>query len=149
MLCADQPQDPLRQAQAALQSGDMGGAIRLYREFLKTYPDAAEIRSNLGAALVQDGQFAAAVTEYNIALQRLPNNRRIRMNLALAYYKLGQLPEAEKHLELLYQSQPLDVKAVVGSVPSRRFVATSGRVRPTRSSPRAARSPKAACANWS
>jgi predicted Zn-dependent protease len=35
------------------------------------------------------------------------------MNLALAYYKLGQLPEAEKHLEVLHQSQPLDVRAAL------------------------------------
>jgi len=88
----------------------MGTAIRLYREFLKSYPDAAEIRSNLGAALVQDGQFAAAVTEYNIALQQLPDNLRVRMNLALAYYKLGRLPEAVEHLEVLHKLQPLEVR---------------------------------------
>ena len=110
LLWAGEPQDSLREAQAALQSGDVGTAIRLYREFLKSYPDAAEIRSNLGAALVQDGQFAAAVTEYNIALRQLPNNLRVRMNLALAYYKLGRLPEAVEHLELLHKLQPLELK---------------------------------------
>ena len=102
--------DPLRDANAALKAGDLGTAIRLYREFLKTYPDAAEIRSNLGAALVRDGQFADAIAEYNLALKKLPNNARVRMNLALAYYKLGRLPEAIEHLQVLHKLQPLEMK---------------------------------------
>jgi tetratricopeptide (TPR) repeat protein len=110
LLWAGEPQDPLREAQTALHSGDVGAAIRLYREFLTRYPNAAEIRSNLGAALVQDGQFAAAVTEYTSALRQMPNNLRVRMNLALAYYKLGRLPEAVEHLEALHKLQPLELK---------------------------------------
>src|ERR1035441_6838392 len=102
--------NPLREAETALQAGDVASAIRLYREFLKSYPNAAEIRSNLGAALVQNGQFAAAITEYNIALQQLPNNPRVRMNLALAYYKLGRLPKAVEQLEALHKLQPLELK---------------------------------------
>jgi tetratricopeptide (TPR) repeat protein len=109
-LWAGGSEDPLREAQTALQSGDVATAIRLYREFLRSYPDAAEIRSNLGAALVQDGQLAGAITEYKIALQQLPNNPRVRMNLALAYYKLGRLPEAVEHLEVLHKLQPLELK---------------------------------------
>ena len=109
-LWAGGSEDPFREAQTALQSGDAGTAIRLYREFLRSYPDAAEIRSNLGAALAQDGQFSGAITEYNVALQHLPNNPRVRMNLALAYYKLGRLPEAVEHLEVLHKLQPLELK---------------------------------------
>lgn len=88
----------------------MPTAIRLYREFLKSYPDAAEIRSNLGAALVRDGQFADAIAEYNLALRKLPNNTQVRMNLALAYYKLGRMPEAVAQLEVLHKMQPLELK---------------------------------------
>jgi Flp pilus assembly protein TadD len=58
------PQEILKQAFAAHQSGDMPAAIRLYREFLKDHPDVAEIRSNLGVALARDGQYTAAITEY-------------------------------------------------------------------------------------
>jgi len=100
----------LREANGAYQSGDLATAIRLYREFLKEFPDAAEIRSNLGAALVRDGQFADAIAEYNLALRKLPNNTQVRMNLALAYYKLGRLPEAVPHLEVLHKLQPLELK---------------------------------------
>ena len=107
---ADRSSDQLREAGAALQSGDIAKAIRLYRDFLKDYPDAAEIRSNLGAALVRDGQFPEAIAEYNLALRKLPNNPQVRMNLALAYYKLGRLPEAVPHLEALHKLRPLDLK---------------------------------------
>jgi tetratricopeptide (TPR) repeat protein len=109
-LWADESESHLREANAAYQSGDLATAIRLYREFLKRYPDAAEIRSNLGAALVRDGQFADAIAEYNLALGKMPNNPRVRMNLALAYYKLGRLPEAIPHLEVLHKLQPLEVQ---------------------------------------
>ena len=109
-LWADGTADRLRDANAAYQSGDLAVAIRLYRDFLKEYPDAAEIRSNLGAALVRDGQFAGAIAEYNLALRKLPNNPQVRMNLALAYYKLGRLPEAVAHLEVLHKLQPLELK---------------------------------------
>jgi tetratricopeptide (TPR) repeat protein len=109
-LWADASAYHLREANAAYQSGDLATAIRLYRAFLKDYPDAAEIRSNLGAALARDGQFAAAIAEYNLALRKLPNNAQVRMNLALAYYKLGRLPEAVPHLDLLHKRQPLELK---------------------------------------
>src|SRR5690349_210563 len=104
------PSDILRQAAAAHQSGDISTAIRLYREFLAEYPDAAEIRSNLGAALAENGQFAEAIPEYKSALQKLPNNAQVRMNLALAYYKLGRLPEAVEALEVVHKLQPLELK---------------------------------------
>ena len=107
---AAQPQELLRNAAAAFQAGDTATSIRLYREFLKDYPDAAEIRSNLGAALVKDGQLAEAITEYQAAIQKIPNNPRVRMNLALANYKLGKLPEAVKELETLYGLQPLEIE---------------------------------------
>lgn len=104
------PPDLLRDAAAAYQAGEVTTAIRLYREFLKDYPNAAEIRSNLGAALVRNGQFAEAIQEYRAALERLPNNPHVRMNLALAYYKLGRLAEAVQELEALRKVQPLEVK---------------------------------------
>jgi tetratricopeptide (TPR) repeat protein len=100
------PNEILKQAFAAQQSGDMPAAIRLYREFLKDHPDIAEIRSNLGAALARDGQYAAAITEYREALKKLSTNPGIRLNLALAYYKLGRLPEATVELQSVRKAQP-------------------------------------------
>lgn len=104
------PQEQLRAAASAFEAGDMPASIRAYRAFLKDHTDAAEIRSNLGAALVANGQIKEGIAEYHIALEKMPNNSRVRMNLALAYYKIGQLPEAAKELEYLLALQPLNPK---------------------------------------
>jgi tetratricopeptide (TPR) repeat protein len=109
---ASDPQEILRQAAAAHQSGDMPTAIRLYREFLKDHPEVAEIRSNLGAALARDGQYAAAIAEYKEALNKLSTNPGIHLNLALAYYKLGRLPEAAAELQSVHQAQPESLQPV-------------------------------------
>ena len=45
------PQDLLKDAVAAQQSGNFDQAIRNYRLILEKYPAIPEIRSNLGAAL--------------------------------------------------------------------------------------------------
>ena len=102
--------DVLARATAAYQSGDMPNAISMYREFLQLHPDASEIRSNLGAALVRDGQFEAAIREYRTALETMPNNARVRTNLALAYYKLGRLKEAIETLKILHKLEPVEPK---------------------------------------
>jgi tetratricopeptide (TPR) repeat protein len=109
---AGDPQELLRQAMAAHQSGDMPTAIRLYREILKDHPEVAEIRSNLGAALARDGQYAAAIPEYREALKKLSANPGIRLNLALAYYKLGRLPEAATELQAVHKAQPETLQPV-------------------------------------
>lgn len=106
-----QQRDPVSDAAAAFAAGDTATAIRLYREFLSEYSDAAEIRSNLAAALVRSGRFEEAIGEYKTALQAMPNNPQVRMNLALAYYKLGRIPEAMQELETLRKTKPLDVQA--------------------------------------
>jgi tetratricopeptide (TPR) repeat protein len=102
--------DSLGRAAAAYAKGDMEPAIRAYREFLAAHPDAAEIRSNLGAALVRDGKFAEAIDEYQKALQQVPNNAPVRMNLALAYYKLGRIGDAAAALQALHRLDPLELK---------------------------------------
>ena len=103
-------EDLLRRAAAAYAAGEISTAVQCYREFLAAHPDAAEIRSNLGAALVRDGQFAAAIEEYRSAIKQLPDNLPVRMNLALAYYKLGRLPEAARELDALHAREPLELK---------------------------------------
>lgn len=105
--------DTLRDAAAAFEKGDTAAAIRLYREFLNVNPYAAEVRSNLGAALVRAGQVEQAVTEYRAALVHLPMSTRVRMNLALAYYKLGRFADAGGELETILQQNPLDTQAAL------------------------------------
>jgi tetratricopeptide (TPR) repeat protein len=99
------------------QAGHYTEAIAAYETYLKAHPEAAGVRSNLGAALAHEGQFKEAIHEYTLALQGLPTNHRIQFNLGLAYYKSGDIPEATKTFEAVYNVLPLDD-------PQRRNVAT-------------------------
>src|SRR4051794_33395810 len=84
------PQEMLKSAIAAQQSGDFEEATRVYRLILDKYPNIPEIRSNLGAALAGNGHYTEAIVEYKRALKLKPN-AQVRLNLALAYYKIADL----------------------------------------------------------
>jgi Flp pilus assembly protein TadD len=93
------PESILRQAIVQHQSGDIEGAIRNYREYLKRRPESLEARSNLGAALARAGRFDEAIAEYNQALERSSGNPQVLLNLALAYYKTARFAEAAPRFE--------------------------------------------------
>ena len=95
------------------QAGDLAGAVREYREFLKSYPQATAIHSNLGAALAGLGRFEEAVPEYKQALKQDPKLAGARLNLALAYYKMGQVDDAATQLEKVYVEEPGNHQAVL------------------------------------
>src|ERR1017187_5299020 len=100
------PEQILQRAVKLHQSGDPEKAIPLYRQFLQVQPQAAQIRSNLGAALASTGRYDEAITEYRQALKSLPGDPSIRLNLSLSLYKSGQISEASKELASLHISQP-------------------------------------------
>jgi tetratricopeptide (TPR) repeat protein len=89
----------LAQAVQLHQAGDILGAIAGYESYLKSDPDNAGVRSNLGAAYVRLGKFQEGIAEYERALGRDPRNPDFRFNLALALYKGGQVPQAGVELE--------------------------------------------------
>lgn len=99
------------------QSGHYAEAIATYQSYLKAHPEAAAVRSNLGAALAHEARYKEAIQEYNTALAADPSNYGIRFNLGLAYYKTSDVPEAVKAFEEVYAVLPLDN-------PQRRKVAT-------------------------
>src|SRR5450432_4103550 len=80
-VCAQQPvaEPMLRHAIELHQAGDMEGAIREYRAYLKQVPHNVMARSNLGAALSRAGHYEEAITEYKQALDREPGNLPIRV----------------------------------------------------------------------
>lgn len=80
------------------ESGDLEGAIAVYRDILARRPDRADVRSNLGAAYARLGRYEDAISEYKRALALLPQNQVIRYNLALAYYKAAFFTEAAGEL---------------------------------------------------
>jgi len=105
-VAQDSPEQILQRAVTAHQSGDLEKAIPLYRQFLKLQPDAAQIHSNLGAALAGTGRYEEAIAEYRQALKGLPGDPRVRLNIALSLYKSGQISEAAKDLAAVHLLQP-------------------------------------------
>src|SRR5215467_6797538 len=90
------------------QSGKYAEAIVAYQSYLKGHPEAAAVRSNLGAALAHEGRYSEAVEQYKQALDALPSNAGIRFNLGLAYYKQGDVEHAQKEFETVYSKLSMD-----------------------------------------
>jgi tetratricopeptide (TPR) repeat protein len=103
------PEQLFRDAVAAQQHGDDALAVRKYQELLKRYPEAVEVRGNLGAALVQLGRYDEAIEQYRAVLAR-KDNAGLRLNLALAYYKKNAWREAVQELNTLRAAQPGDTR---------------------------------------
>ena len=101
----DSPQQALRGAIELQQSGHYAEAIDAYQAFLKSHPEMAAVRSNLGAALAHEGRYSDAIREYTLALKADPSNPGIRLNLGLAYYKSGYIAEAAREFEAVYSHQ--------------------------------------------
>lgn len=102
----------LRHAIQLHQSGDVEGAIREYRVYLKQTPNNVMARSNLGAALSKAGRYEEAISEYKQALNAEPGNVPVRINLALSYYKTAQLTSAAEQLTTVVAEQPANRQAV-------------------------------------
>ena len=94
---------------AAQQHGDDALAVRKYGELLKRYPDAVEVRANMGAALAALGRYDEAIEQYRTVLAK-KENAGLRLNLGLAYYKKGALREAVQEFKALASSQPGDTR---------------------------------------
>jgi tetratricopeptide (TPR) repeat protein len=83
----------LSQAVEKHEAGDLEGAAALYERIVREAPDAARVRSNLGAVYARLGRYGDAIVQYREALAR-EENPGIRLNLAIALQKVGQFPEA-------------------------------------------------------
>ena len=112
----DPGQQLLQHAVELHQSGHYAEAISAYEDFLKAHPEAAAVRSNLGAALAHEGRYRDAIEQYKLALAVTPSNSGIRFNLGLAYYKTGEIVPAVGEFEPVYA-------ALADKDPQRRQVA--------------------------
>ena len=108
----ESPEDLYKTAIALQQAGQLDEAIADYRLLLSKYPDAAPVRSNLGAALAAQGKYAEAITEYKRVLATHPEPQ-VELNLALAHYKAAQYPAAVESLERVHAALPDNVQAVL------------------------------------
>ncbi len=116
LAASAQVQSPQALAQEAInrqRSGDLEGAVKEYRQFLKLHPEATPIRSNLGAALAGLGHFDEAVIEYKRVLKEAPSTAGTRLNLGLAYYKMGRIADAATELAKVHTEAPTNQQATL------------------------------------
>jgi len=115
LLCGQtqqSPQDLLKEAVAFHQQGKLNDAIRDYELFLDMYPNAPEVRSNLGAALVASGKYLQAIEQYKLALLA-KQDTNVRLNLGLAYYKAAQYVNAAQELAKVHEAEPTSQQATM------------------------------------
>ncbi len=93
------------QAMERHQAGDLEGAAALYERIVREAPDAARVRSNLGAVYARLGRYNDAIAQYREALAQedIPD---IRHNLAIALLKVGRTPEAAAEAERVLSTSP-------------------------------------------
>ncbi len=103
------PEQLFRDAVAAQQHGDNALAVRKYQELLKRYPDAIEVRANMGAALATLGRYDEAIEQYRAVLAK-KDNPGLRLNLGLAYYKKNDFAAAAREFQILRAAQPADTR---------------------------------------
>jgi len=111
-----QHQDPnqvLKSAIAAQQSGDLPAAIRDYRALLALRPNSVEAHVNLGAALTRHAEYDAAIQEFQAALPLAPPGQRagILLDLGLAFYKKGDFAAAQPQFQSVLDLQPASIQA--------------------------------------
>jgi Tfp pilus assembly protein PilF len=110
---AQSPQQLVQDAQQKQRAGDLEGAVAGYQQFLRMYPEATAIHSNLGAALADLGRFEEAISQYKIALSQSPKLTQARLNLALCYYKMGRIEDAATELEKVRVEDPENRQAAL------------------------------------
>jgi tetratricopeptide (TPR) repeat protein len=109
------PQQILSRAVELHQRGDLEGAIRQYRAFLARFPNVADVRFNLGAALAAAGQYREAISEYERALELggLSDPSTVQFNLAWACFQAAEIGKAKKALEKVLADRPSDRDAIL------------------------------------
>ena len=100
-LPAATPRETLRRATAMEASGDLRGALRLYRKLLKRYPYRADVLLRIESILVRTGRRAEAVRLLASHLKERPQDRSVRLRLADVHSETGNLKEAISHWDTI------------------------------------------------
>jgi tetratricopeptide (TPR) repeat protein len=81
--------------------------LTLYTSTLQTNPDAAIIRSNLGALYYDSMQVDRAIAEWQVALAQKPDNIVTMDALGIGYTQVGRYAEAEALFQQALAAKPL------------------------------------------
>jgi tetratricopeptide (TPR) repeat protein len=103
----------LAQAADMHQAGDLLGAVDAYKVVLQSAPQRADVRSNLGAALVKLGRLEEGMEQYREAIRIEPDNAAYHFNLGLALYKGVRPAEAIPEFRRVLALDPAHRAAVL------------------------------------
>jgi Flp pilus assembly protein TadD len=97
-----------KQAQAALDAGNMPEAERLFRDAVSRNPGSADAQFGLGNVYFRQGRFAEAETAYRAAIAADPNLTAAHSNLGVVYYQQNQMQQAESEFNAALKLKPDD-----------------------------------------
>ncbi len=93
-LTAGTARETLKQADAKEASGDLRGALRLYRNLLKRYPGRADILLRMESILYRTGRRGEAIRLLESHLKKRPQDRSVRFRLADIQSETGNMEGA-------------------------------------------------------
>ena len=93
-LPAGTARETLKQADAKKASGDLKGALHLYRKLLKRYPNRADILLRMESLLFRTGRRSEGIRLLESHLQKRPRERSVRFRLADVQSETGNLDGA-------------------------------------------------------
>ena len=108
---ADNRQDEMKLAAAALAGGDVAGAIRIYRRVAQKFPNAVEPRLELGEALLAANAPEEAARAFGGAARLESKNYNAISGLARAQLAIRQPAEALNLFEAALEIRPTDALA--------------------------------------
>ena len=110
-----------QQAYGTFKSGDYAGALKLFGEFLRTYPKseyADNARYWIGESYYQQGDYERAILEYEKVLQQYPTGDKVPAALlkqGFAFLNLGDRVDAKLLLQKVIQEYPQSPQAEIAA----------------------------------
>jgi len=96
---------------AMAKRGELGEAIKHFRQALRINPAYVEAHNNLGIAMVKRGELGEAIKHFRQALRINPAYVEAHNNLGNAMVKRGELGEAIKHFRQALRINPAHAQA--------------------------------------
>ena len=104
-------QSLVRLGDAARQTNDLAGAVKLYRNALIENPDQVDILLVLGGTLFQGGDHAEAIESYNKVLTLVPQRPDAHLGLGRVYLAEYKPNQARVEFTAALQADPRNVQA--------------------------------------
>ncbi len=95
------------------QSGDLHGALALYREALELHPDTRAARANIAVVLHDLGDTPGAIAECRKLLEVAPEDERVRFFAGHLLRESGRFEEAVAEYEAILRRNPANDRAAV------------------------------------